>query len=164
MTWKCRAYTARSDTRINRNMIYDLSNPYQLDEFRQAVESVIADKAAVELKRKRPRRSLAQNAYLHVIIGYFATQYGCGEDQAKVDFFKRAANAPLFERETVGHGGRKVKYLRSSAELDTAEMTTAIDRFRNWSAAEAGIYLPDANEEKFLMHAEREIEKFKEYI
>lgn len=146
-------------------MKYDLANVWQRQEFAEAARALLNEgTATVELTRKRANRTLSQNAYLHVLIDYFATQYGCGADEAKVDFFKRAANKPIFERETVGRGGRKVKYLRSSTELDTEEMSTAIDRFRNWSAAVAGIYLPDASEGKFLDYAEREVELHKQYI
>lgn len=35
---------------------------------------------------------------------------------------------------------------RSTADLDTKELTTAIDRFRNYSSKEAGIYLPEPSD------------------
>ena len=55
-------------------------------------------------------------------------------------------------------------YLRSSAELTTAEMSLSIDRFRNWSASVAGIYLPSANEQQMLVYAQQEIERNREFI
>jgi hypothetical protein len=58
----------------------------------------------------------------------------------------------------------RVEFLRSTAELTTAEMTTAIERFRNWSSAVAGIYLPSANEQEFLIHCKQIIEENKEFI
>lgn len=141
-------------------MLYDLSDAYQLAEFHKAVARLLEAGAVVELKKKREARSLSQNAYAHLLIGYFASQYGCGVDEAKVDFFKRAANAVLFERHTQGRAGTR---LRSSADLSKEEMTLAIDRFKNWSASVAGIYLPEATDSRFLMHAQREVEKNKEY-
>lgn len=60
--------------------------------------------------------------------------------------------------------GKEVTYLRSSAELTTGEMTLSIDRFRNWSASVAGIYLPAANEQQMLIYAQQEIERNKEFI
>ena len=51
-----------------------------------------------------------------------------------------------------------------SAELSTGEMTISIDRFRNWSAAQAGIYLPAANEHQMLIYAQQEIESNKEFV
>lgn len=53
---------------------------------------------------------------------------------------------------------------RSSANLTTAEMTQAIDRFRNWSASECGIYLPSPNEEDFLQSIEVEMDRQSEYL
>jgi hypothetical protein len=43
-------------------------------------------------------------------------------------------------------------------------MTTAIERFRNWSSAVAGIYLPSANEQEFLIHIRQIVEENKEFI
>jgi hypothetical protein len=43
-------------------------------------------------------------------------------------------------------------------------MTLSIDRFRNWSASVAGIYLPSANEQQMLIFAQQEIERNKEFI
>lgn len=145
-------------------MIYDLRNPWQRDNFLRAVEKAIKSLAVVELFRKRTSRTLPQNSYLHVLIGYFATQYGCSIDEAKVDFFKRAANRQLFEREREGRAGRQVKYLRSSSSLDTGEMSLAIKRFRDWSASVAGVYLPAPGETEFLLHAQQEIERDREYL
>lgn len=63
-----------------------------------------------------------------------------------------------------GRKGKEVTYLRSSAELTTGEMTLSIDRFRNWSASVAGIYLPAANEQQMLIYAQQEIERNNEFI
>jgi hypothetical protein len=43
-------------------------------------------------------------------------------------------------------------------------MTLSIDRFRNWSASVAGIYLPAANEQQMLIYAQQEIERNNEFI
>ena len=43
-------------------------------------------------------------------------------------------------------------------------MTLSIDRFRNWSAANAGIYLPAANEHQMLLYAQQEMERGKEFL
>ena len=69
----------------------------------------------------------------------------------------------LFERKTVNKKGNEVTYLRSSAELTTGEMTLSIDRFRNWSASVAGIYLPAANEHQMLIYAQQEIQRNQEF-
>ena len=145
-------------------MIYDLKNEYQVVEFKEYVSKLIESKSIVELKKKSPNRSLSQNAYLHLILGYFACEYGCSLDEVKIDFYKRVCNKVIFERTMINKNGKQVVYLRSSAELTTDEMTTSIDRFRNWASAQAGIYLPAPNEDQFLIHIQREIELKKEYL
>lgn len=146
-------------------MLYDLSNEYQKQDFISKVKALLEGNKlpVVELKKINPQRTRSQNAYLHVILGYFASQTGYSIDEVKHDFFKKECNPELFYRERVNVKGNTVRYLRSSADLDTAEMTLAIQRFRNWSSAKAGIYLPDANEKSFLTYCEQEMERFKEY-
>ena len=82
----------------------------------------------------------------------------------KQDFFKRHINADLFLREKEGKGIGRYYILRSSAELDTKEMTTAIDRFRDWASKEVGIYLPTPEEHGLLGEIEREVEMNKRWI
>ena len=145
-------------------MIYNLSNPYDRERLIAWVERMIERNEVIEAKKKDVARTLKQNSYLHLLLGYFASQYGCSADEAKVDFYKRLCNRDLFERQTVNRMGRDVKRLRSSAELSTAEMTLSIERFRNWSAAEAGIYLPAAGEHQMLLYAQQEAERNSEFI
>lgn len=144
-------------------MIYDLKNPFDREKYEEYSENLIKQRAIVELKRKRPNRSLSQNSYLHVILSYFGCEYGCSMDEVKVDFFKRLCNKELFERIITNKQNKQIKILRSSADLDSQEMTTAIERFRNWSASE-GIYLPSPDEDQFLIHVQKEIERNKEFI
>ena len=145
-------------------MIFNLSNHYEIPKFKKYVNRLFKERAIVEVKKKLPNRTLAQNSYLHLLLGYFGSEYGCSLDEAKVDFYKRICNRDLFERKTINKAGKEVTYLRSSAELTTGEMTLSIDRFRNWSTAQAGIYLPAANGHQMLIYAQQEIERNKEFI
>jgi hypothetical protein len=43
-------------------------------------------------------------------------------------------------------------------------MTTAIERFRNWSSQEAGVYLPSPDEREFLREIEMEIYRNNEFL
>ena len=136
-------------------MIFNLSNHYEIPKFKEYVNKLFSERAVVEVKKKLPNRTLAQNSYLHLLLGYFGSEYGCSLDEAKIDFYKR---------KTVNKKGKEVTYLRSSAELTTGEMTLSIDRFRNWSASVAGIYLPAANEHQMLIYAQQEIQRNQEFI
>ena len=84
----------------------------------------------------------------------------------KLEYFKRAANYGLFFGEVVDPLTGEVKIQeRSTSTLTTAEMTEAIERFRNWSAmteaGHPGIYLPEPNERDYLNEIEHEIERNK---
>lgn len=143
-------------------MIYILSNPYDVERLNAYVEKATSAKWAVEVKRKLPVRSSSQNAYLHVLLGYFASEFGYSTDEVKQDIFKRQVNASIFIHERINKRGQTVSYLRSTSDLDTAEMTVAIERFRNWSASEQGLYLPEPHEGAFL-YAQQQAERWEEF-
>lgn len=144
-------------------MIFDLKNEYDIPKFKEYVNKLYQQKAVVEVKKKLPNRTLAQNSYFYLLLSWFSLETGYSVEEVKIDIFKRLCNRQLFETEIINKQGKKVKVLRSSSELTTGEMTTAIERFRNYSAAE-GIYLPAPNEQHFLLHIQKEIERCKEYI
>ena len=145
-------------------MIFNLNNPYEIDKFKEYVNKLYAQKAIVEVKKKLPNRSLSQNSYLHLILSWFACETGYSLEEVKLDYFKKICNRDLFVRKKINKKGDEITYVRSSSDLDTLEMTTAIDRFRNYASAQAGIYLPSPNESQFLTYIEQEIERNKEFI
>lgn len=145
-------------------MIYNLTNEYEVPKFKEQVDKLISDGSTVELKKLHPKRTLQQNSYLHLLLGYFGSEYGLSIEEVKLDIFKRTCNTELFKRSHNNKKGVRVEFFRSTSELTTAEMSTAIERFRNWSASVAGIYLPSANENEFLMHCRKTIEENKEFI
>jgi hypothetical protein len=140
-------------------MIYNLSNEYDRQRFEKTTSEMLSQNAVVELKRKHQARTLKQNAYLHLLLGWYACEYGCTLDEVKVDVYKRVCNRELFEIEITNKRGQKITTLRSSSVLDSAEMTLSIERFRNYSSSVAGIYLPSPNESDFLDYIRNEIEK-----
>lgn len=141
-------------------MIYNLQNEFEAEKFRDKVKSAMLNKSIVELKVRSRKRTYRQGSYLHLLIDYFATQYGCTSSEVKVDFYKKAANSKIYYKDN--DKGNKV--LRSTTDLTTEEMSLSIDRFRNWSSAIAGIYLPAPEEHAMLLYAEQEIERVKEYV
>lgn len=145
-------------------MWYDGGNELQAIQARMRLEKLIKDGKVFELTEKKPKRSLPQNSYLHVLLGYFAAQTGNTLEWVKKEYYKKLVNPTTFIRTKEDRFMGVVKYLRSSADLGTAEMTTTIDRFRNWSASEVGIYLPSPDEERLLQLAQIEIERNKEFI
>lgn len=145
-------------------MIFNLNNPFEHEKFKEYVNKLYSQRAVVEVKKRLPNRSLSQNSYLHLILSWFACETGYSLEEVKFDCFKKTCNRDLFERRKINKLGKEITYIRSSSELSTGEMTTAIERFRNYSSAQAGIYLPAPNESQFLIHIQQEIEKHKEFI
>ena len=150
-------------------MIFNIKNPYETQQYKEYCNKVYneclkAPLGIVEVKKKHRQRSDSQNRYLHVCLGYFASEFGLSLEEVKLDIFKRKLSSDIFQVERVNKRGQKVKLLRSSSDLDTAEMTTVIERFRNWSSAVAGLYIPSPNETEALFEAQRQMEAYQEFL
>lgn len=145
-------------------MIYDTSNPLDKANFMLRAKKLAESGKVIELTEKKPRRSLPQNKYLHVILAYFGAQTGNTLEWVKQQYYKKLVNPDLFIREKEDKYLGRIKVLRSSADLDTAEMSLSIERFRNWAAQEAGIYIPSADETILIQQMEIEIERNKEFL
>lgn len=145
-------------------MIYNTSNPLDKANFLLRAKKLAESGVIVDLIEKKPRRSLPQNKYLHVILAYFGTQTGNTLEWVKQQYYKKLVNPDLFIREKEDKYLGKIKVLRSSADLDTSEFSLSIERFRNWAAQEAGIYIPSADEAILIQQMEIEIERSKEFL
>lgn len=128
-------------------MIYDLRNPIDRQKATDKFQKLLDDKDVIELKKKM-NRTPKQNNYLHLILTWFSLEYGCSLDYAKKNYYKELSK-DIYVVKKVVKSGREIDDLRSSADLDSAEMTITIDRFRNWSG-QNGIYLPSPDEKEFL--------------
>ena len=144
--------------------LYDTSNPLDKANFLLRAKKLAESGKIVELTEKNPRRSLPQNKYLHVILAYFGTQTGNTLEWVKQQYYKKLVNPDLFIREKEDKYLGKMKVLRSSADLDTSEFSLSIEKFRNWAAQEAGIYIPSADEAILIQQMEIEIERNKEFL
>jgi len=144
--------------------LYNLSNPYDRQKFKEKANQLVLKQEYVELKVKHTQRSLAQNSYLHLLLGYFASEFGYTLEEVKFDLFKKHCNPDIFIKKRRNKRGNVVKYVRSSTELDKAEMTTAIERFRNYSAAQCGLYLPEPNEHEAIFFAQQQLEQYQNYV
>lgn len=139
-------------------MIYDLINPYDREKFKRRVNALYQRQNVVELNEHKPRRTTPQNSYLHLLLGMFAMETGNTLEFVKQEYFKRLVNPDLFVERRYDKYLGEIEVLRSSRDLNTGDMTTAIERFRNWAAAEADIYLPAPNEQEFIDSIEREMQ------
>lgn len=145
-------------------MLYNLQNPLDAQNARVRLEHLISNKKVIELTEKKPKRTLSQNAYLHLLLGYFASQTGLTLEWVKQQYYKKLCNPDIFigEKDDLFLG--RVKYVRSSADLRTDEMNLSIERFRNWSSSEAGIYLPDPTCKAEIEAMQIEVERYKVYL
>lgn len=145
-------------------MQYDGSNPLHAQQAKAKLEKLIKEQKVFELTEKKPKRSLSQNKYLHVILAYFGCQIGEKMEYVKRNYYKILCNKDTFVREREDKFLGKIKYLRSSADLDSSEMSMTIERFRNFASSEVGVYIPSPDEERLIQLMEIEVERNKPYI
>lgn len=146
-------------------MKYNLKNEIDKQKFKQRSNELFEEGAFTELRKINQSRTPQQNKYLHVILGYFAVNYGDEMSYVKEEMFKKLVNPEIFITEFTNRKTGEVReYVRSTSAIDSGEMTLAIERFRNYSSKEAGIYLAEPHELEMLRHMEIEMEKVKQYI
>ena len=145
-------------------MLYNLSSQFEAQQARTRLEMLIKRGCIIELTEKKPRRSLQANKYLHVILAYFASQIGETTEYVKQKYYKALVNPQTFIREREDRFLGKVSYLRSSADLDSAEFALTIDRFRNWASMEVGIYIPSPDEDRLIQLMEIEAERNNRFL
>jgi hypothetical protein len=137
-------------------MKLDLNKPFDLNKFKAYCDKLILKRSKVELKELRDNRTVKQNSYLHVIISLYAIEFGYTLTEAKT-YLKRECKQLTYEK-------NNVKFLRSTADLNSKEMTDFIDWIRNHSSVN-GCYLPTS--EEYLTNRfeiDKDIDKHKEYL
>lgn len=137
-------------------MIYNTSNLVERQKAITRIKKLLENKAVIEITEKKPTRTIKQNRYLHLILGFFASETGYTLEEVKQEIFKKIVNPALFYEGEIGEIVT-IQRWRSTADLDTLEMTQAIEKFRDYSSAEAGIYLPSPDEKDFLLQIEIEL-------
>jgi hypothetical protein len=138
-------------------MKYNLKEPSQALEAHSYLSQLIKQGDTVDIKKYKPPRSLRQNNYLHLLLGAFGEHFGYTIEEAKT-IYKREVNPSTYVYEKNGS-----KFLRSSVDLDTAEMTKTIDCFRDFSK-EHGLPLPAATDKEQLMSLANSIERAGAYL
>ena len=141
-------------------MIYDPASKLDCERAIVAFKGFLTKGKKFELKAKHSRRSISQNSYLHLILTWFGLETGYTMEEVKQDIFKKHVNPTLFYEGEFG-STIKIERWRSTASLDTAEMSLAIDRFRNFASAECSIYLPEPKDLALIQQMEIEISKRK---
>lgn len=146
-------------------MKYNLAKEIDKQKLNTVIERDKRLGKSVEYKTLSKKRSLSINAYLHVLINYYAVEYGETADYIKTEIYKKTVNpgiyVSIYQNNKQGYTRQKI---RSSADLSDKEMALSIDRFRNYAAKEAGMFLPPPDNKEFLDYCMNEIEKHKQYL
>lgn len=144
-------------------MIYNTSNKIEADRVRKRLDSLIGGGKMIELKVK-DFRSLNQNNYLHLLLGYVAVETGLSVDYVKQVYYKSHLNADIFEYRSINNlTGEELVFLKSTSDISTADMSLSIQRLRNFASDELDLYLPEPNEDEFLKDIAIEIQRHKQY-
>lgn len=135
---------------------YKLSDPRDLMAAYDFLNKAKELNFDIELKKYYPPRSNKQRKFLHFLLSYFAHQYGCTVVEAKDVYLKQLACRDIFEVEKEIHG-MNVHYFRSTEDLNTAEYSSVIRNFIDWSNMN-GVMLPEPTDDLAVRCAEREME------
>jgi hypothetical protein len=115
-------------------MKLNLSKSYDRGRATTYLEKLIKKGAKIELKEFRAKRSLDQNAYLHVCFAMIADETGYTIEEAKVLFKRAFGSFMVYEKDNN-------KFLRSTADMDKHEMTIFIDWLRQTAMDQLGLYI-----------------------
>ncbi len=119
-------------------MIYDLKNDFDAEKARIKFASMNEKGQVIELKEKRKKRTISQNAYLHVIFSLYAIEFGYTESEAKT-FLKRECG-DLMKYEKNGQW-----FLKGTSDLKKDECQVFIEWLRNFCSLH-GLYIPSSEE------------------
>lgn len=147
-------------------MKYDLSNPLQKQQLRTRFEMLFKkEQGVVELTLCKPQTTVPQNRYTRVICAYFGCMTGYDADYVYSVFFKSTVNYNLFAIEFYDEllQRQSVKW-RSMTALSVDEASKAIDRFIQWAANTAGVYIPSPSDYRAMCEMERTIQLNEKFI
>jgi hypothetical protein len=142
-------------------MIFDTSNPDMRKKAINRIKHLLDKNAKIEVLEKNKNRTYSQNNYLHLILGWYALEYGDTVEEIKQEHFKKIVNPDIFKTEFVNMKTGEVRdRWKSTAELNTEEMSAATERFRNYSIKTLNLYLPEPKDLVHLEEIENQLEQY----
>jgi hypothetical protein len=145
-----------------------LYNPEKEIDVQRAVEKFkyfVKHNKVFELSAKKVPKTYPQLKYAHLIMGWFAWEYGETLEYIKLEYFKKLVNPKIFEYEFINRKTAEVRIeFKSLADISKEELTLAIDRFRDYSSKEAGIYLPEPNDLALMREIEIQLKNNEQYL
>jgi len=126
-------------------MKYDLRRSDELRKARARFDQLVEKEKVIELKEITARRSLNQNAWMHMLFTFFAIEFGYRTHEAKTHLKRKC---PFMRYEYVNEDTGEVEhFLRETRRLDKKECSDFIEWIYNYSA-QNGCPLPTLEEYK----------------
>lgn len=137
-------------------MKYNLKDRVEALHAFSQLNDLALKEAEVEIKKVNPKRSLNQNNYLHLLLGAFGQHFGYSLEEAKQIYKEISLDIYAYTK-------KNHQFFRSSASLNSAEMSKTIDRFRDFSV-EQDFPLPLATDQAWLRSIENSMEQSNHYL
>lgn len=118
-------------------MLYDLSKDIDVSKSKLKLEALIKSGKVIELTEKRKKRTVDQNAYLHVAINLYAIESGYNKEEAKTELKRQCS--------WMRYAKNGSSFLKETKDLNTKEMGEFID-FVIEFCGQQGIYIPTPEE------------------
>jgi hypothetical protein len=133
-------------------MLLDLSNSLDVAKANAYLNKLISGKSKCEITKVMEGRTIRQNNYLYACLSLFCGETGYNLEEAKELFSHQLPEMMRYTK-------KGMSFRRSTADLDTKEMTILIDTIRAMSLDQLGLYIPTSEEyqiNKWQIHKEIE--------
>jgi len=120
-------------------MLLNLSKDFDRNKFKAYSDKLLEKEAKVELKESRATRTISQNSYFHVCLGYFSLHTGYTIKEAKQEFAYMLPEMFLYQK-------NDRTFRKSTSDLSKEEMMDLIEYVRSFCLDQFGIYLPTSEE------------------
>lgn len=125
-------------------MLLDLSIQFDQKRAKEYFDKLLKSESKIEIKKVNKVRSLDQNRYFHLCVKFFCSETGYTTKEAKTVLAREFGSFMIYE----SNGN---KFIRSTRDLTTLEMTEYIDWIRNIACFEnLGVYV--MTPEEYLMN------------
>jgi hypothetical protein len=138
-------------------MRYDLNNPAEYDDAIKFIQASFAREKTVDIKVVRPQRSLKANGYYHLLLQICASEWGYSLAEMKI-IHKRDISPSVFV-----YYKNDMPFTKSSSELNSKELSDAIEQLKKYSA-EHDLVLPEPTDEEKMRYYEKQIQNSSQYL
>jgi len=122
---------------------------YNRKKFAESLSAFLCKDVVITVERKKRKRSLSQNAYLHGIVipmakeGLLDVGYRLSTQETK-DLLK--SKFAIFEKVNE-ETGEILEYVKGTSDMTTTELMVLIKQIQQWASEFLGIVIPDPGEQ-----------------